>query len=157
MTFFISHVDEDLIRHAWKNDIWFHVDKVSSAHVYLRIPEDAIFTFDCIPEALLADCAQLVKQNSIEGCKKSNVTIIYTPASNLKKTGEMDVGTVSFHRDSLVKRVYVEKKEAAILGRLEKTRTERLNVDFAAEKAVHEKQERFREKAKQKKMVIYLF
>ncbi|KAK1242419.1 hypothetical protein MKX07_000405 [Trichoderma sp. CBMAI-0711] len=31
------------------------------------------------------------------GNKKDNVTIIYTPWSNLKKDGSMDVGQVSFH------------------------------------------------------------
>lgn len=45
--------------------MWFHVDKLSSAHVYLRMPDG--MTWDAIPEALLVDCAQLVKANSIEG------------------------------------------------------------------------------------------
>ena len=57
--------DEDLIRYAWPQDVWFHVDKLSSAHVYLRMP--ANMTWDAIPAALLTDCAQLVKANSIEG------------------------------------------------------------------------------------------
>jgi hypothetical protein len=42
------------------------VDKLSSAHVYLRLPE-SISSWEAIPEALLVDCAQLVKANSIEG------------------------------------------------------------------------------------------
>ena len=58
--------DEDLIKYAWPQDIWFHVDKLSSAHVYLRMPE-SIPSWEAIPEALLVDCAQLVKANSIEG------------------------------------------------------------------------------------------
>jgi len=33
---------------------------------------------------------------SIAGNKKDNITIIYTPWSNLKKDGSMDVGQVSF-------------------------------------------------------------
>lgn len=45
--------------------MWFHVDKLSSAHVYLRMPEG--MAWEAIPEALLIDCAQLVKANSIEG------------------------------------------------------------------------------------------
>jgi hypothetical protein len=57
--------DEDLIKYAWPQDVWFHVDKLSSAHVYLRMPEG--MTWDKIPEAALIDCAQLVKANSIEG------------------------------------------------------------------------------------------
>lgn len=57
--------DEDLIKYAWPQDIWFHVDKLSSAHVYLRMPSG--MDWESIPEALLTDCAQLVKANSIEG------------------------------------------------------------------------------------------
>jgi hypothetical protein len=58
-------VDEDLIKYAWPQDVWFHVDKLSSAHVYLRMPEG--MSWETIPQALLVDCAQLVKANSIEG------------------------------------------------------------------------------------------
>lgn len=62
----------------------FHVDDLSSAHVYLRMPPGK--TIEDIPEGVLEDCLQLVKQNSIEGCKLDNVPIVYTPWSNLKKT-----------------------------------------------------------------------
>ena len=58
-------VDEDLIKYAWPQDVWFHVDKLSSAHVYLRMPDG--MSWEDIPQALLTDCAQLVKANSIEG------------------------------------------------------------------------------------------
>ena len=61
--------DEDLIKYAWPQDVWFHVDKLSSAHVYLRLP-DNIPSWDAIPEVLLQDCAQLVKANSIEGARR---------------------------------------------------------------------------------------
>jgi predicted ribosome quality control (RQC) complex YloA/Tae2 family protein len=59
-------IDEDLIKYAWPQDVWFHVDKLSSAHVYLRMPS-TIESWEKIPEPLLIDCAQLVKANSIEG------------------------------------------------------------------------------------------
>lgn len=62
----------------------FHVDDLSSAHVYLRMPPGK--TIDDIPDGVLQDCLQLVKQNSIEGCKADNVPIVYTPWANLKKT-----------------------------------------------------------------------
>ena len=61
-----ADADEDLLRHGLPEDVWFHVDKLSSAHVYLRLPE-SIPSWTDIPEALLEDCAQLVKANSIEG------------------------------------------------------------------------------------------
>lgn len=41
------------------------MDKMSSAHVYLRLNKGQ--TFDDIPEGVLEDCAQLVKANSIQG------------------------------------------------------------------------------------------
>ena len=44
------------------------------------------------------DCAQLVKANSIEGNKMNNIDVVYTPVDNLKKSGNMDVGQVGFHR-----------------------------------------------------------
>lgn len=67
----IRVIDEELIKYAWPQDVWFHVDKLSSAHVYLRMTEG--MTWDAIPEVLLTDCAQLVKANSIEGCLISNL------------------------------------------------------------------------------------
>lgn len=30
--------NEELIKFAWPEDIWYHVDKESSAHVYIRLP-----------------------------------------------------------------------------------------------------------------------
>ena len=43
----------------------FHVDKMSSAHVYLRLHKGQ--TIDDLSEGVLEDCAQLVKANSIQG------------------------------------------------------------------------------------------
>ena len=36
---FDKHENEELIRWGFEEDVWFHVDKVSSAHVYLRMNE----------------------------------------------------------------------------------------------------------------------
>ncbi|KAI0698143.1 cytoplasmic protein [Cytidiella melzeri] len=130
--------NEDLIKYAWPQDVWFHVDKLSSAHVYIRMPEG--MTWEAIPQALLVDCAQLVKANSIEGNKKDNLTIIYTPGDNLKKTGDMAVGQVSFHNDRKVKRIYIEKRENAIVNRLNKTKVER-EVDHEQERVERIKKE----------------
>ncbi|KAF8964266.1 cytoplasmic protein [Flammula alnicola] len=130
--------NEELIKYAWPQDVWFHVDKLSSAHVYLRMSEE--MSWDNIPEALLTDCAQLVKANSIEGNKKDNLTVIYTPADNLKKTGDMAVGQVSFHNDKKVKRVYVIKRENPIVNRLNKTKDERV-VDHEQERVDRIKRE----------------
>jgi hypothetical protein len=43
----------------------FHVDKLSSAHIYLRMQEGQ--QWDNLPEDLVVDLAQLTKANSIEG------------------------------------------------------------------------------------------
>ncbi|KAN0118408.1 protein of unknown function (DUF814) domain containing protein [Russula decolorans] len=131
--------NEELIKYAWPQDIWFHVDKLSSAHVYLRLPE-SISSWEAIPEPLLVDCAQLVKANSIEGNKRNDLTIIYTPADNLKKTGDMVVGQVSFHNDKRVKRIHIAKRENAIVNRLNKTKAERV-VDHEAERIERVKRE----------------
>lgn len=79
-------------------------------------------SWEAIPESVLVECAQLVKANSIEGNKKDNITVIYTPSSNLKKTGDMAVGQVSFHKDKMVRRVYIATRDNSIVNRLNKTK-----------------------------------
>ncbi|KAI9798713.1 MAG: Coiled-coil domain-containing protein 25, partial [Sarcosagium campestre] len=110
--------NEELIKFGLEED--FHVDKLSSAHIYLRLGEGE--TWDAIPPELLEDCAQLTKANSIEGNKKDNQTIIYTPWSNLKKDGSMAVGQVSFKDPKKVKKILVPNRENAIVNRLNKTK-----------------------------------
>ena len=127
--------NEELIRWGWDNDVWFHVDNLSSAHIYLRLPEGV--TWDAIPESELVDCAQLTKANSIEGNKRDNVTIIYTPHANLKKTGDMATGQVSFHKPKQVKKVFVKTRENAIVNRLNKTKQER-KPDLEQEQRQHQ-------------------
>lgn len=90
----IRYADEELIKYGWDEDVWFHADNLSSAHIYVRLPEGE--DWEKMSPGLLTDCAQLTKANSIEGNKKDNVTIVYTPWSNLKKDGSMAVGQVGF-------------------------------------------------------------
>lgn len=146
----------ELIKYAHDNDVWFHADKLSSAHVYLRLPEsleedeeNGLFVnamaWDAIPDDLLEDIAQLTKANSIEGNKKNNINIIYTPASNLKKDGSMEVGQVSFKSNKLVKKVYVETRKNEIVNRLNKTRMEEY-PDFSVLLSKRDKELRRRER-----------
>eukprot|EP01126_Amoeba_proteus_P011302 TRINITY_DN14544_c0_g1_i2.p1 TRINITY_DN14544_c0_g1~~TRINITY_DN14544_c0_g1_i2.p1 ORF type:complete len:169 (+),score=23.24 TRINITY_DN14544_c0_g1_i2:105-611(+) len=114
--------NEDLIAFGFPEDIWFHVDNISSAHVYLRLPINQ--TIDDIPEGILEDCLQLVKFNSITGCKQSTVDVVFTPWSNLKKTNGMETGQVGFHDEKLVKKFKNVRKEASVLNRLLKTKRE---------------------------------
>uniref|UniRef100_A0A4W3IZ15 Coiled-coil domain-containing protein 25 n=1 Tax=Callorhinchus milii TaxID=7868 RepID=A0A4W3IZ15_CALMI len=127
----------------------FHVDKLSSAHVYLRLHKGQ--TIDDLPKEVLIDCAQLVKANSIQGSKMNNINIVYTPWSNLKKTGDMDIGQIGFHRQKDVKIIAVEKKINEMLNRLEKTKDERF-PDLAAEKESREREERNEKKAQMQEM-----
>ena len=49
-----------------------------------------------IPADVLEDVAQLTKANSIKGCKMTNINIVYTMHSNLRKTAGMATGQVAF-------------------------------------------------------------
>uniref|UniRef100_G1NMV4 Coiled-coil domain-containing protein 25 n=1 Tax=Meleagris gallopavo TaxID=9103 RepID=G1NMV4_MELGA len=108
-------------------------------------------TVDDIPKEVLIDCAHLVKANSIQGCKMNNVNVVYTPWTNLKKTADMDVGQIGFHRQKDVKMLTVEKKVNEILNRLEKTKVERF-PDLAAEKEARDREERNEKKAQIQEM-----
>ena len=101
--------NEDLIKYALPIDVWFHVDNVSSAHVYLRLPDT--ITMDTIDKTVLEECCQVVKDNSIEGKKKEKVVVCYTPAENLLKTNDMEVGAVTFKDKKLVKFVGIHKNK----------------------------------------------
>ncbi|KAI1021565.1 hypothetical protein LB505_000334 [Fusarium chuoi] len=136
--------NEDLIKFGWEEDIWFHADKLSSAHIYLRMQEGQ--TWDALPEDLVMDLAQLTKANSIEGNKKDNVTVIYTPWSNLKKDGSMEVGQVGFKDPRKVKRVLVPQRENPIVNRLNKTKVEK-KPDFKQERDDRLKELRRRDQA----------
>lgn len=59
-------------------------------------------TIKDIPKALLEDACQLVKANSIQGCKLAEVKVVYTMWSNLKKLPGMKPGEVAFHNPSNV-------------------------------------------------------
>lgn len=61
--------NEELIKYGLDTDVWFHVDDLSSAHVYLRMKPG--MTMDDISQDLILDCSALVKANSIAGCKVS--------------------------------------------------------------------------------------
>ncbi|XP_052866579.1 coiled-coil domain-containing protein 25 [Anopheles cruzii] len=134
-----KYENEDLIKWGWPEDVWFHVYKVSSAHVYLRL--EAGQTLDDIPSAVLEDACQLVKANSINGNKMNNVEIVYTMWDNLKKTPVMEVGQVAFHRDKEVRKFRVEKRSNEIVNRLNKTKREE-SIDFRAEREKRDALER---------------
>ena len=83
-----------------------------------------------VSEATIMECAQLVKANSIEGCKLKEVHVVYTRWRNLLKTAGMEAGQVSYHDKSKVRRMRVEKDQA-IVNKLNRTKVERF-PDLAA-------------------------
>lgn len=83
--------------------------------------------------------------NRATGNKKDNITIIYTPWSNLMKDGSMAAGQVSFHNHKLVKKVFVAERENAIVNRLNKTKVEKF-PDLRAEKEEYAKVQRWEER-----------
>ncbi|EGC31675.1 hypothetical protein DICPUDRAFT_82463 [Dictyostelium purpureum] len=107
-----KYENEDLIKYGWPEDIWFHVHDLSSAHVYLRLKKGQ--TINDIPANVLEECCQLVKNNSIQGCKEPAVDIVYTPWANLKKTPGMEAGAVLYHNDNEAKYVRNVRKSAII-------------------------------------------
>lgn len=129
-----KYENEHLIQYGLPEDVWFHVDDLSSAHVYLRMKPG--MTLDDLENVsgsdLLTDCASLVKANSIQGCKKSSVYVVYTRWKNLKKTNDMVDGQVGFHRPDNVKRLLVEKNNA-IVRQIEKTKEESFPDLFQAQ------------------------
>lgn len=114
--------NEELLKYGWPEDLWFHVDNLSSAHVYLRLNPGE--TFDQVPGNCLEECCQLVKENSIEGSKKDHVKIVYTPFLNLKKTQGMDIGQVGFYDEAQRKLVHKVSKDKVVLKLINKTKKE---------------------------------
>ena len=118
-----KYENEDLLRWAWPDkDIWFHVEDLSSAHVYLRLKEP-VESIDDISDEIIQECAQLTKANSIAGCKKASCGINYTWAKNLKKTIGLEVGAVTLHSHKAVKRISIDK-DKDIVKRIMKTKSE---------------------------------
>lgn len=145
--------NEDLIAYGVPEDVWFHVDKLSSAHVYLRL--DRGQTVEDITPEELEDCAQLVKANSIQGNKQDDIDVVYTPWENLRKEARMEVGQVGFWKNKAVKKTKVRTRENAIVNRLNKTKREEY-PDLKAQREAYdamlkrERQEAYRQAEKER-------
>ncbi|THH08982.1 hypothetical protein EW145_g2338 [Phellinidium pouzarii] len=126
-----KHENEDLIKYAWPQDIWFHVDKLSSAHVYLRMPE-TITSWENIPEALLADSAQLVKANSIEVYVSKRENVIVNRLNKTKVEREVD------HEQERADRLSKEQRENRAIAIAKKKEAEELAKQRAEEKAARD-------------------
>jgi len=113
--------NEDLIKYGLPEDIWFHVEDLSSAHVYLRLEKGQ--KLEDVPQKVLMEACQLVKANSIVGCKQHSCGINYTRWRNLHKTSDMEPGAIGFHDRTKVKKIRIEK-DRAIVNALNKTKRE---------------------------------
>ena len=139
-----KHENEYLIKYGWPGDIWFHVDGLSSAHVYFRVSTHAGpipvtgIPIDDLPEASVEDMCQIVKHNSIKGTKMASCKIVYTPHSNLKKEFTMDSGTVTYH-DTRLCRFRRCDKDRQRIKEIERSKVERTNVDYFAEMKANER------------------
>ncbi|KAL6926156.1 hypothetical protein ACO0SA_001698 [Hanseniaspora valbyensis] len=116
-----------MIKYFYKemNSVWFHVDNYSSSHVYVKLDEPIksdINILDHISQKHLTDAMQLCKANSIAGNKLQKVEIIVTPFINLKKSGDMEPGQVSFKSTKFVKNYTCFARDNTIINRLEKTK-----------------------------------
>lgn len=150
-----KHENEFLIKYGWPGDIWFHVDSLSSAHVYFRVCTEDVavpvtgIPIDDLPEDSVYDMMQIVKHNSISGSKLASTKIVYTPHSNLKKTFDMETGTVTYHDTKLCRYKRCDKDKKRV-KELENTKIERSNVDFYEEMKANER--RIIERKKRERM-----
>ena len=115
--------NEDLIKYSVKymeelgdKLIWFHVDKFSSPHAYIKLHEGET----TIPANLIQICCQICKDGSIKGCKEPTVEVVYCESINLSKTGCQNPGQVTFKDPSKNKYIKGVKKNNMILNMLAK-------------------------------------
>jgi len=120
-----KYENESLIAYGWPEDLWFHVDGHSSAHVYLRLPQGE--SIEDVPSDIVVECAQLTKLNSIAGCKLNHVKIVYCMWANLRKTGDMATGQIGYHNRGACKYITIEKRINEIVNRLNKSKEEKHN------------------------------
>ncbi|CCH59691.1 hypothetical protein TBLA_0B08755 [Henningerozyma blattae CBS 6284] len=117
-----------LIKYSFKDlsYIWFHADNYSSGHIYLRLlPNEK--SINDVPQEILLDCLQICKSSSIQGNKLPTCNIIITPWTNLRKSGYMKPGEVSFKSTRFLTKKQCFQRDNKLLNRLEKTRIELCN------------------------------
>ena len=105
----IDSSENDLLaRYCWPNDILFNVSNLSSGHIYLRCPVDAIdlelfgkvssasdfFKHLKIQINVLDECLHLTKLSCIEGSKRDSVGVDITPWLNVEQVKGTKAGTI---------------------------------------------------------------
>jgi len=150
-----KHENEYLIKYGWPGDIWFHVDGLSSAHVYFRLKNvsevDSVPPED-LPSDSVSDMMQICKHNSIAGCKLASCKMVYTPHSNLKKMFDMEAGSVTYHDTKRCRYARCEKDRQRV-KELEKTKSDDVDADFYSEMKANER--RIVERKKRLRKALY--
>lgn len=93
---------------------------------------------DDLPAESVYDMMQICKNNSISGCKLASCKMVYTPHSNLKKTFDMDSGTVTYHDNKRCRFGRCDKDRVRV-KELEKTKSDDLDVDYYVEMKANER------------------
>lgn len=107
------------------NAVWFHVNNYSSSHVYMLLKDSIksdVKLLDYVTQHHINDAMQLCKSNSVAGNKLQQVEIVSTPFINLKKSGDMDPGQVSFKSTRFLNYFTCYARDNSVLNRLEKTK-----------------------------------
>ena len=88
----------NLLDNSDPDDIWFHLEKVSSPYVILESKNT-----EAIPHDIIYECAKLCKSHSKEKTLTSS-SIIYCSVANIKKAKA--VGSVKLIKPSCTIKVY---------------------------------------------------
>ncbi|AAS52163.1 ADR243Cp [Eremothecium gossypii ATCC 10895] len=112
-----------LVKHGYRelNYLWFHVDKYASAHVYLKLHAKQQSSSD-VPRDVLHACLQLCKSESVQGNKQAQCSIVSTPWHNLRKSGYMKPGEVSFKSTKAIAKLQCAGRDNKLLNQLRKRR-----------------------------------
>lgn len=128
-----KHENSFLVKNGIEKDVWFHVENLSSAHVYLQMKEEE--DFDFLEKDWIEKCAQLTKETSIDGSKCLKVWVVFTEWTNLREG--LNPGEVFFHDKRKTKRVLVEGNNRKVFNFFKKNRKE-----IEIEKHIEEQRER---------------
>ncbi|KAK8886026.1 Coiled-coil domain-containing protein 25 [Tritrichomonas musculus] len=116
----LIHFTQRFMEQSGLTLMWYHVDKFSSPHAYVRLHENET----TVPKKLADICCQICKDGSIEGTKHPAVDVVYTVATNLMKTKGMNPGQVSFHNRKLMHVEHGVRKNNQILKYIATVRSE---------------------------------
>lgn len=88
-----SHQNDQIIKLAREEDLWFHVHNCAGSHVLLRVEAGQKVT-----DEIIFECAKLAKEHS-SAKLSSKIGVIYTKAKNLKKPPAAPLGYVIYKNE----------------------------------------------------------